>query len=183
MKICSYLLCFVLVFYSCQSIKTSTLFLENGISKELAVYRKSQVLNVSYDLSFEIPKEKELPIISQLALKVNLGTIQEPLYLDFNEKKENLKSVIVNGKTVVILHEKEHLIIPKEYLIKGHNLVEVYFIAGDLSLNRSDDFLYTLLVPDRASTLFPCFDQPDIKAAYTLSITAPKGWSVLAGAP
>ena len=183
MKICSYLLCFVLVFYSCQSIKTSTLFLENGISKDLAVYRKSQVLNVSYDLSFEIPKEKELPIISQLALKVNLGTIQEPLYLDFNEKKENLKSVIVNGKTVVILHEKEHLIIPKEYLIKGHNLVEVYFIAGDLSLNRSDDFLYTLLVPDRASTLFPCFDQPDIKAAYTLSITAPKGWSVLAGAP
>ena len=126
MKICSYLLCFVLVFYSCQSIKTSTLFLENGISKELAVYRKSQVLNVSYDLSFEIPKEKELPIISQLALKVNLGTIQEPLYLDFNEKKENLKSVIVNGKMVVILHEKEHLIIPKEYLINGHNLVEVY---------------------------------------------------------
>lgn len=183
MKICSYLLCFVLVFYSCQSIKMSTLFLENGISKELAVYRKSQVLNVSYDLSFEIPKEKELPIISQLALKVKLGTIQEPLYLDFNEKKENLKSVIVNGKTVVILHEKEHLIIPKEYLIKGHNLVEVYFIAGDLSLNRNDDFLYTLLVPDRASTLFPCFDQPDIKAAYTLSITAPKGWSVLAGAP
>ena len=118
MKICSYLLCFVLVFYSCQSIKTSTLFLENGISKDLAVYRKSQVLNVSYDLSFEIPKEKELPIISQLALKVKLGTIQEPLYLDFNEKKENLKSVIVNGKMVVILHEKEHLIIPKEYLIK-----------------------------------------------------------------
>lgn len=183
MKICSYLLCFVLVFYSCQSIKTPTLLLEKGISKELAVYRKSQVLNVSYDLSFEIPKEKELPIISQLALKVKLGTIQEPLYLDFNEKKENLKSVIVNGKTVVILHEKEHLIIPKEYLIKGHNLVEVYFIAGDLSLNRNDDFLYTLLVPDRASTLFPCFDQPDIKAAYALSITAPKGWSVLAGAP
>jgi len=171
------------VFYSCQSIKTPTLLLEKGISKELAVYRKSQVLNVSYDLSFEIPKEKELPIISQLALKVKLGTIQEPLYLDFNEKKENLKSVIVNGKTVVILHEKEHLIIPKEYLIKGHNLVEVYFIAGDLSLNRNDDFLYTLLVPDRASTLFPCFDQPDIKAAYALSITAPKGWSVLAGAP
>lgn len=183
MKISSCLLCFILVIYSCQSVKKTTLLLENGISKELAVYRKSQVLNVSYDLSFEIPKEKEHPILSQLTLKANLGNVQEPLYLDFNEKKENLKSVIVNGKTVVILHEKEHLIIPKKYLIKGQNIVEVYFIAGDLSLNRNDDFLYTLLVPDRASTLFPCFDQPDIKATYTLSITAPKGWSVLAGAP
>ena len=183
MKISSCLLCFILVIYSCQSVKKTTLLLENGISKELAVYRKSQVLNVSYDLSFEIPKEKEHPILSQLTLKANLGNVQEPLYLDFNEKKENLKSVIVNGKTVVILHEKEHLIIPKKYLIKGQNIVEVYFIAGDLSLNRNDDFLYTLLVPDRASTLFSCFDQPDIKATYTLSITAPKGWSVLAGAP
>ncbi len=183
MKISSCLLCFILVIYSCQSVKKTTLLLENGISKELAVYRKSQVLNISYDLSFEIPKEKEHPILSQLTLKANLGNVQEPLYLDFNEKKENLKSVIVNGKTVVILHEKEHLIIPKKYLIKGQNIVEVYFIAGDLSLNRNDDFLYTLLVPDRASTLFPCFDQPDIKATYTLSITAPKGWSVLAGAP
>ena len=183
MKISSCLLCFILVIYSCQSVKKTTLLLENGISKELAVYRKSQVLNISYDLSFEIPKEKEHPILSQLTLKANLGNVQEPLYLDFNEKKENLKSVIVNGKTVVILHEKEHLIIPKKYLIKGQNIVEVYFIAGDLSLNRNDDFLYTLLVPDRASTLFSCFDQPDIKATYTLSITAPKGWSVLAGAP
>ena len=51
-----------------------------------------------------------------------------------------------------------------------------------MSLNRNDDFLYTLLVPDRASTLFPCFDQPDIKANYTLTITAPKDWKVLCGA-
>ena len=183
MKISSCLVCFVLVIYSCQSVKKTTLSLENGISKELAVYRKSQVSAVSYDLSFAIPKEKESPIVSQLLLKVNVSDTREPLYLDFNEKKENLKSVVVNGKTISILHEKEHLIIPKEYLVKGKNTVEVGFIAGELSLNRNDDFLYTLLVPDRASTLFPCFDQPDIKATYTLSITAPKGWSVLAGAP
>ena len=183
MKISSCLLCFILVIYSCQSVKKTTLSLEKGISKELAVYRKSQVVEASYDLSFAIPKEKESPILSQLLLKVEVSDARGPLYLDFNEKKENLKSVVVNGKAIEILHEKEHLIIPKEFLIKGNNTVEVSFIAGNLSLNRNDDFLYTLLVPDRASTLFPCFDQPDIKAKYTLSMTAPKGWSVLAGAP
>ena len=183
MKISSCLLCFILVIFSCQSIKKTNLTLETGISKELAVYRKSQVSDVSYDLSFDIPKEKESSIVSQLILNVTLSSTSEDLYLDFNEKKENLKSVAVNGKTISILHEKEHLIIPKEYLKKGKNRIEVGFIAGELSLNRNDDFLYTLLVPDRASTLFPCFDQPDIKATYTLSITAPKGWYVLAGAP
>ena len=183
MKISSCLACFILVIYSCQSVKKTTLSLENGISKELAIYRKSQVSDVSYELSFAIPNEKESPIVSQLLLNVNVSDTREPLYLDFNEKKENLKSVAVNGKTIAILHAKEHLIIPKEFLVKGKNTVEVGFIAGELSLNRNDDFLYTLLVPDRASTLFPCFDQPDIKASYVLSIAAPKGWSVLAGAP
>ncbi|WP_188049492.1 M1 family aminopeptidase [Flavobacterium sp. GP15] len=183
MKINLFVLCFVLVFYSCQSVKKTTVTLETGISKELATYRKSQVSAVSYDLAFAIPKEKEIPILSHLVLNLNLTNTQQSLYLDFNEKKENLKSVVVNGKTVAIIHEKEHLIIAKEFLVKGKNRVEVDFIAGELSLNRNDDFLYTLLVPDRASTLFPCFDQPDIKATYTLSITAPKGWSVLAGAP
>ena len=67
-------------------------------------------------------------------------------------------------------------------MILGKNTIAISFIAGNLSLNRNDDFLYTLLVPDRASTLFPCFDQPDIKATYKLSLTVPKDWSVLAGA-
>jgi len=49
-----------------------------------------------------------------------------------------------------------------------------------LSLNRNDDFLYTLLVPDRASTVFPCFDQPDLKSTYLLSLKVPNTWKTLA---
>ena len=129
MKISSYLLCFILVIYSCQSVKKTSSLLEKGISKELAVYRKSQVSNASYELSFAIPKEKESPIVSHLILNATLSNTSEDLYLDFNEKKENLKSVAVNGKSIAVLHEKEHLIVPKKFLIKGQNTVEVRFIA------------------------------------------------------
>ena len=68
-------------------------------------------------------------------------------------------------------------------MVIGSNKIEVEFIAGEMSLNRNDDYLYTLLVPDRARTLFPCFDQPNIKATYLLNISAPKNWKVLCGAP
>ena len=43
-------------------------------------------------------------------------------------------------------------------------------------LNRDGEFLYTLFVPARAHLAFPCFDQPDLKARYTLTLDVPAGW-------
>ena len=42
------------------------------------------------------------------------------------------------------------------------------------------DYLYTLFVPSDANALFPCFDQPDLKARLTLSLTVPTAWHALA---
>ncbi|MCR8669031.1 M1 family aminopeptidase [Aestuariibaculum sp. M13] len=163
--------------------KEENYLLVEGISSELATYRKKQVSDVVYNLSFSIPLEREKAIASQLHLTLQVNDLEYPLYLDFNEDKSHLKSVSVNGKTIEVLHEREHLIIPQKYLAKGNNEVIVSFDAGEVSLNRNDDYLYTLLVPDRASTLFPCFDQPDLKANYKLEITAPSNWKVLCGGP
>ena len=173
---------FIVLFTSCQEKQSSVNLIEKGISYELATYRKLQVDDVKYQLTFEIPKLKSEVIPSKLDLSVTIKDLTNDLILDFNEKKSNIKLVVVNNKNIEVQHENEHLIIPKKHLKKGNNIVEVSFNAGEMSLNRNDEFLYTLLVPDRASTLFPCFDQPDIKANYTLNITAPKDWKVLCGA-
>ncbi len=153
-----------------------------GVSLDLAQYRAEQVSNVVYDLSFFIPEQKEQPITSKLKLTAIIADLTNALYLDFKEDSKNLQYLSVNGQVVDIQHELEHLIIPQKHLVLGQNQITIDFIAGDLSLNRNDDYLYTLLVPDRARTLFPCFDQPDIKANYNLSIRVPKEWTVLAGA-
>ncbi|MFW0737693.1 M1 family metallopeptidase [Flavobacterium sp. T12S277] len=166
-----------------QSKQKEIYLLDKGVSKELATYRKQEISNVKYTLSFEIPGQREKEIKSNLVLE--LALLDHPyrsVYLDFKEKSENIKAIEVNGKPVSIVHENGHIVIPTEALNSGKNTIGISFIAGNLSLNRNDDFLYTLLVPDRASTLFPCFDQPDIKATYKLSLTVPKDWSVLAGA-
>jgi aminopeptidase N len=156
--------------------------LEKGISLELAKYRKQQVSNVVYHLDFDIPTTKTEPIPASLTLTLIIQDLTNDLFLDFNEAKSHLKSVNVNGDKTDINHQKEHLIISKKDLVLGENTIVISFNAGESSLNRNEDFLYTLLVPDRASTLFPCFDQPDIKARCQLTITAPKEWEVLCGA-
>jgi aminopeptidase N len=184
MKIRNSFLClftFITIGFS-QSKQKGNFVLENGVSEQMAIFRKHQISNVLYGLSFEIPNQKDQDISSTLNLELTISDLSQPLYLDFKEKSENIKSVSANGKNIAILHEKGHIVIPSESLISGKNTITISFIAGNLSLNRNDDFLYTLLVPDRASTLFPCFDQPDIKATYKLSLTVLKEWSVLAGA-
>lgn len=157
--------------------------LDVGIPLEMAKYRKKQVAEVFYDLSFNVPEKLEDPVSSVLKLTLKVRDLDYPVYLDFNEQKEKIHSVIVNEVKIDIDHRQEHLVIDASHLKKGSNTVTIDFIAGELSLNRNEDFLYTLLVPDRASTLFPCFDQPDIKGKYQLAISAPTNWKVLCGAP
>ena len=173
----------LLFFISCNNEPaTPKDFLDKGISLQLATYRKQQVSNVRYQLKFDIPKTKKESIVSHLNITATISDLKHDLILDFNEEKSNIKAIRVNEKQTEIKHNNEHIIISKNHLSKGVNTIEIDFIAGELSLNRNDEFLYTLLVPDRASTLFPCFDQPDIKANYILTITAPKDWKVLCGA-
>ncbi|MFC2148345.1 M1 family metallopeptidase [Bacteroidota bacterium] len=173
----------ILLFISCERKSNNELDLSEGVSKELASYRKNQVSNVKYQLFFKIPLIKEDSINSKLILELSVHDLSKPLILDFKSNKKIPQSSIANGKNVPIKYQNEHLIIPGEHLVIGSNKIEIEFIAGEMSLNRNDDYLYTLLVPDRARTLFPCFDQPNIKATYLLNIGAPEGWKVLCGAP
>ncbi len=177
------LICCLLLLISCNTNKKKQIPITNGVSLPLAELRKKQFDNVEYHLDFKIPETLTATIPSKLNLQLTINQIEDDLILDFNENSENLKKIIVNRISIPLKHEKEHIIIDHEYLQKGKNTLEIDFIAGELSLNRNKEYLYTLLVPDRASTLFPCFDQPDIKANYLLNITAPKDWKVLCGAP
>jgi aminopeptidase N len=42
-----------------------------------------------------------------------------------------------------------------------------------------EDYVYGHLFLDAAPRVFACFDQPDLKAPYAVSVTAPPGWQVL----
>ena len=100
--------------------------------------------------------------------------------LDFAPGADALKTVVVGGKPSRFRVVNNHIVLPAEEIAAGENVVEIVFRAGDAALNRNPDFLYTLFVPARAHLTFPCFDQPDLKARYTLELTVPADWQAVA---
>src|SRR5207247_10220228 len=52
-------------------------------------------------------------------------------------------------------------------------------------VDREDgsEYVYTLFVPSDASSAFPCFDQPDLKARFSLELVVPRAWTAVGNAP
>jgi len=168
-----------LIFAACNNPKQD-LHIETGVAKTMAEYRTKNITDLEYQLTFEIPEKRDENIPGKNTISFNLFEVAQDLQIDFREDANLVLQVICNGKKSNYRFEKEHIIIPKGELVKGSNQIEIEFTTGNTSLNRNDDFLYTLFVPDRARTAFPCFDQPDLKASFQLNLTVPSHWKAMA---
>ena len=144
-----------------------------GVSRELAEWRKATIKDVRYDLYFDLVEDRGVAW-----LRFNLDAPQEVI-IDFRNT-DLVRDVTLSDSGESIHNEctlaNEHIVVPASETRAGRNGISIIFSVDNQSLNRKPDFLYTLLVPDRARTLFPCFDQPDMKAEYNLSLTLPEGW-------
>ena len=148
----------------------------DGVSRELAVYRTAHISDVCYDLSFTVPNDKSKPVFFEELLMFDWSG-EEDLQIDFQGEASQLGAkVLVNDKTVMTILKNEHIIIPAQFLVQGTNSIAITGHSGDKALNRSDDYMYTLFVPDHARSVFPCFDQPDLKAVFDLKLNIPEGW-------
>lgn len=150
---------------------------DSGVPQVLAEQRTAYIEDLKYAIDFDLTAEPG-SAISHETISFTARR-RETTSLDFKAVEGSLVSVSANGKYIAPEVISEHIIIPRKYLTKGSNTIEISFFAGEQSLNRRDGFLYTLLVPDRARTLFPCFDQPDLKAEFSLTLTVPDGWTAV----
>ncbi len=157
--------------------------LEPGVSSELAQYRKKFISNVSYELTFKIPEQINEPITGKANIHFHMSRAQRGVILDFQGGADKVHRVMVNGQEENYQYLNGHIILSSKNIIPAMNHVEVDFTATDHALNRSEEFMYTLFVPDRASTAFPCFDQPDIKANFSLHLEIPESWIAVSNGP
>ena len=151
-----------------------------GIARDLAEWRAANIHDLRCDLRLRIAKLASDPIAGEATLRFTLRDASVPLFLDFAPPANHVRSLVANGEPG---HAwvNGHLVIPAPALRVGENVVTIHFTAGDDALNRSDDFLYALFVPARACRALPCFDQPSLKARWTLAVQVPgeAAWHVV----
>lgn len=151
-----------------------------GVARALAEFRKQTISRVAYGLHLTVPAAKAEPVRAEETIAFRLRDNRAPVQLDFKGQPSQLHSLAINGQPATIDYRQEHLVLPAAALRVGDNVVKISLDAGDLSLNRNADYLYTLLVPDRARTVVPVFDQPNLKATFALTLTVPPGWKTVA---
>ncbi len=150
-----------------------------GVPETLARERAQVILSPRYELSFRIPENRAESIHGSETVRFALRAPHR-VVLDFAQPSDRVSSVRVGDRPVEVEFAGGHLILPASATKAGENAIRIEFLAGEDSLNRNDDFLYTLFVPARAHSAWPCFDQPDLKARYTLTLSAPSSWEVVA---
>ncbi|HEY1936915.1 MAG TPA: M1 family aminopeptidase [Candidatus Angelobacter sp.] len=160
-----------------------------GIPRELARQRSQQIKDVRYQLSYELrPKADSITGHEELHFVQNAderGIASE--WLDFREG--SISMLMVNGHAAPPTIQNGHVELPADFLKLGENVVEIDFTApvapAGKAITRFEDkddgseYLYTLFVPMDAEMAFPCFDQPDLKAKFKLTISAPDDWEVI----
>ena len=154
---------------------------EPGVAETLARERAGRVSNLRYNLSFSIPENRSERVSGRAVITFSLSDPAGPLQLDFEpDASGKVHSVESSGAAIVPSVVNGHIVVPAAALKPGANQLTIEFDAGNASLNRNDDFLYTIFVPARAHEAFPCFDQPDLKARWTLTLDVPADWETVA---
>jgi aminopeptidase N len=158
---------------------------ELGVPWELAEHRRRTLADVSYRFELRIPAARTEPVEGRAAIAfVRDDPGGFDVVLDFVRPGERLHALRANGAAVAWRAVEDHVVIPAGSLARGRNELELEFTAGDDALNRSEDFLYSLFVPDRAHFSLPLFDQPNLKASVAWRLQVPAGWEAVAnGAP
>jgi aminopeptidase N len=173
-----------------------------GIPRDLASKRSTLYSNIKYSLFFKLQPKTEA-IYGKVKIDLKIKNPLEALILDFKSPGNSLEktdgklknqAILVNGKPISNFKQLNgHLIIPKEAILEGQNSLEIEFetvaeksgaaITRYLDSDDNSEYIYTLFVPSDAHMAFPCFDQPDLKAQFTLSLESPENWELVSNTP
>ncbi|HMF57905.1 MAG TPA: M1 family aminopeptidase [Pyrinomonadaceae bacterium] len=166
----------------------------SGVPRDLARWRAAHYSDVHYALSVKVGAGASL-LIGTEEIRVTLDDTADRIILDWRassaaqgEAQANVQDIEINGRKTEARAANDHLILV-DGVMKGENVIRLHFtspIATSGSavtryMDREDnsEYVYTLFVPSDASTAFPCFDQPDLKARFQLQTETPETWKVV----
>jgi len=162
----------------------------DALLKVTADSRKARISNLEYDVLIDIADSEE-ELVGEVSIQFDLSDASSSLTLDFTGGTVN--AVQVNGETSTADYNGFYITLPAEQLQLGANTVEVAyrhpFGHDGNGLHRFVDpedgltYLHSYLWPYYANRLLPSFDQPNLKANFSLRVIAPESWNVFSMSP
>ena len=171
---------------SAAPVKAANARAENAyLSEADAMARSARVSNVDYVLDFTLTGKETFS--GTTTVSFDLKDNDSPLTIDLD--KATVKSVAVNGKQVAARYNNWFVTLAPEHLAKGRNTVTISYerlhSTNGEGLHRMVDpvdgrvYTYSHFEPAAAHQMFAVFDQPDLKATYTVTVNAPADWHVI----
>ena len=155
------------------------------LTRDEAMKRSARVSNVAYTLAFELTGKEQFGGTSTIAF--DLKDTATPLTIDLN--KGTITALTVNGKAVTPQYNNWFITVAAKDLVAGRNTVAVTYTRAHSTngegLHRMLDpvdgrvYTYSHFEPAAANQMFALFDQPDLKATYAMTVSAPADWSVV----
>ncbi len=155
------------------------------LSESEAIRRARMVDDVRYRLRLDLTRTESFSGTVEIDFDYEPAGV--PLTIDFS--KGEVLSLRINGRPQKAEYNGFFLSIQPQRLEAGANTIEIgfkhLFSDDGTGLYRFEDpvdnltYVYSYLWPYYANRVFPCFDQPDLKARYELSVTAPEDWTVV----
>ncbi len=160
-----------------------------ALTQAEAVARRALLDVQSYEIDLDLSGAATDPTFTSTVTISFTARPGEPTWLEL--KAQEVIDARLNGEALDTsawddgrlplagLNERNELVLHARY---------AYSRTGE-GLHRYTDpedgrvYLYSQAFLDDAPRMFGCFDQPDLKATFTLTVTAPQGWTVLANAP
>lgn len=163
-----------------------------GIDRDMARARAERISNVSYRLQFSlVPGSTEVTGTAEVRFSLPGAKGAHPdLVLDFAGRE--ITDIRVNEREPLpqVAVQNGHLVLPGAMLQSGENRFRAKVRADAAPTGApvtvykdptdGAEYWYTLVVPADAHRLYPCFDQPDIKARFTLVLELPAAWRSVA---
>jgi len=162
----------------------------NALDVDTAERRKARINGLQYELYVDIASSPER-YTGEAVLRFELVDASAPLTIDF--AGGSVDALTVNGAAVDAGYNDCFITIPADALTAGPTEIRIAyahpFSNDGTGLHRFTDpedglsYLYTYLWPYNANQLLPAFDQPNLKAPFTLKVLAPADWVVVSAAP
>lgn len=163
------------------------------------MYRSRQINKITYQvwLSFDA-EDEEFQGRTKILFdaRENAFQVLKKIRVDFTGGK--ISTLVLNGKVwnaeqIKANYNGEWIDLPKSDILIGQNRLEVsyshpYSKSGN-GLYRFKDtedgnvYIQSDLEPYDANLVFPCFDQPDLKASFEVTAEAPPEWLVIGNMP